>query len=99
MILEFSLAPELNTRAEQVLETGGFKIEHISLSPRITPLPGSYTDFLRTFVRGTALKMMSDEEAETAMQEMSDLCEPDMKDENGGWAIVFVGLRFLAVAE
>lgn len=40
--------------------------------------------------------MLSDEEAEIAMQEISDLCEPDLKDESGGWAVVYMSLRFVA---
>lgn len=85
-------------RYAKVLESGGFKVEHVSLIPRITPLPGPYTDFLRTFFRSTALGMMDDEEAEIAMQEISDLCEPDLKDDTGRWTVMYMSLRFLATA-
>ncbi|KDN40980.1 hypothetical protein RSAG8_07686, partial [Rhizoctonia solani AG-8 WAC10335] len=81
----------------KVLESEGFKIEHISLNPRITPLPGPLVDWLRTFARNSLLAAMSDEEAEQAMQEVSDLCEPDMRDEKGDWAIMYVRLRFRAL--
>lgn len=81
-----------------MLESGGFKVEHISLTPRITPLSGSFIDFFRAIFRGPILGMMNDEEAEIAMQEISDICEPDMKDETGGWAIIFMSLRFVATA-
>ncbi|CAE6472999.1 unnamed protein product, partial [Rhizoctonia solani] len=67
----------------KVLESEGFKVEHISLNPRITPLPGPLLDWLRTFARNSLLAEMEQEEAEKVMQEVSDLCEPDMKDENG----------------
>jgi hypothetical protein len=80
-----------------MLESQGFKIDHISLNPRITPLPGTLTEWLRTFARNSFLVALSDEEAEKVMQEVSDLCEPDMKDESGGWAAMYVRLRFLAV--
>lgn len=40
---------------------------------------------------------MDDDEAEQVMQEVSDLCAPDMKDEKGGWAIMYVRLRFRAL--
>lgn len=80
----------------KVLESGGFKVEHISITPRFTPLPGSFIDFLRTIVRKQALGMLSDEEAEVAMQEVSYLCEPEMRDETGRWAIIYMSLRFLA---
>lgn len=85
--------PECYTK---MLESEGFKVEYVSHDPRITPLPGSFIEFLRTFVRGPTLGMMSDEEAELAMQEISDLCEPDMKDESGAWSIIYVRLRFMA---
>lgn len=71
-------------------------MEHISITPRFTPLPGSFIDFLRTIVRKQALGMLSDEEAEVAMQEVSYLCEPEMRDETGRWAIIYMSLRFLA---
>ncbi|CAE6419445.1 unnamed protein product [Rhizoctonia solani] len=82
----------------KVLESEEFKIEHMSLNPRITPLPGSLVQWLRTFARNSLLATMNDEEAEQVMQEVSDLCEPDMKDERGGWAIMYVRLRFRALA-
>lgn len=88
---------KLDTRTTQVLELGGFKIEHMSVTPRIMRLPGSFIDFLRTLVRGQALGMLSDEEAEIAMQEISDLCEPDLMDETGRWAVIYTSLRFVAV--
>ncbi|KAH7336808.1 S-adenosyl-L-methionine-dependent methyltransferase [Rhizoctonia solani] len=81
----------------KVLESEGFKVEYISLNPRITPLPGPLIDWLRTFARNSLLAEMNDEEAEHIMREVSDLCEPDMKDKNGGWAIMYVRLRFRAV--
>ncbi|KAF8685650.1 S-adenosyl-L-methionine-dependent methyltransferase [Rhizoctonia solani] len=80
-----------------VLESEGFKIEQISLNPRFTPLPGPLIDWLRTFARNSILANMNDEDAEQVMQDVSDLCEPDMKDEKGGWAIMYVRLRFRAV--
>ena len=73
-------------------------MKHISLHPRITPLPGHLTDWLRAFARTSLLASMGDEEAEEVMQEVSDICEPDMKDENGGWAVMYVRLRFVAVS-
>ncbi|KAF8755257.1 S-adenosyl-L-methionine-dependent methyltransferase [Rhizoctonia solani] len=54
-------------------------------------------DWLRTFARNSILANMNDEDAEQVMQDVSDLCEPDMKDEKGGWAIMYVRLRFRAV--
>lgn len=41
---------------------------------------------------------MGDKEADEVMQEVCDVCEPDMKDENGGWSVMYVRLRFVAVS-
>lgn len=82
----------------QVLESEGFEVKHTSLHPRITPLPGHLADWLRTFARTSLLASMGDEEAEEVMQEVSDICEPDMRDENGGWSAMYVRLRFVAVS-
>lgn len=41
---------------------------------------------------------MDDEEAENAMKEVVDICEPDMRDERGEWTVMYVRLRFLASA-
>ncbi|CAE6367374.1 unnamed protein product [Rhizoctonia solani] len=79
-----------------VLESEGFEVEQISLNPRITPLPGPLIDWLRTFARNSLLAEMSDENAEQIMQEVSNMCEPDMKDKKGRWAIMYVRLRFRA---
>lgn len=82
----------------KVLESEGFEVKHTSLHPRITPLPGHLADWLRTFARTSLLASMGDEEAEEVMQEVSDICEPDMRDENGGWSAMYVRLRFVAVS-
>ncbi|KAG9036756.1 hypothetical protein FRB95_008087 [Tulasnella sp. JGI-2019a] len=39
-----------------LLEKGGFQVAHISLNPRITPLPGSVVDWMRTFCRESGLQ-------------------------------------------
>ncbi|QRV92948.1 SAM-dependent methyltransferase [Ceratobasidium sp. AG-Ba] len=95
-----SLDPWYFPRAEEyakVLESEGFEVQHTSLYPRIVTLPGSLIEFLRAFVRGSALASMGDKEAEVAMQEISDICELVMKDKNGAWAIMYVRLRFVAI--
>ncbi|KAG8738498.1 hypothetical protein FRC10_006783 [Ceratobasidium sp. 414] len=94
------LDPWYFPRPEQyakVLEAEGFQVQHTSLSSRVTPLSGHLNDWLLTFARTSALASMSDEEAQEVMQEISDACEPDLKDESGGWAIMYVRLRFVAV--
>ncbi|QRV92593.1 methyltransferase domain protein [Ceratobasidium sp. AG-Ba] len=81
----------------KVLESQGFEVQHASLHPRITPLPGHLNDWLYTFARNSALASMNDEEARQMIQEISDICEVDMKDESGGWGIMYVRLRFVAI--
>jgi len=82
---------------QHILESGGFQVNHISLSPRITPLPGPLTDWMRTFTRSGILGDMTDEEAEEVMKEAQDICEVDMRDEAGNWHLMYVRLRFVAV--
>lgn len=39
---------------------------------------------------------MSDEEAAVVMKEVQDMCEVDMKDSDGNWALMYTRLRFVA---
>jgi len=80
----------------ELLESNGFKIDHISLNPRITPLPGRLYNWLITFVRTSILDGVPDELAKQMMQEVEDLCAIDMKDKYGNWALMYVRLRFSA---
>ncbi|KAG8689353.1 hypothetical protein FRC08_010991 [Ceratobasidium sp. 394] len=94
------LDPWYFPRPEQyakALEAEGFQVQHTSLSPRITPLPGHLNDWLLTFARTSALASLNNEEAQKVMQEISDACEPDLRDERGGWAVMYVRLRFVAI--
>jgi ubiquinone/menaquinone biosynthesis C-methylase UbiE len=81
---------------QQRLEEKGFKVEQISLHPRLTALPGPLIDWLRTFARGSMLSAFSDEEAESIMREVQDDCEVDCRDNDGNWSIMYVRLRFIA---
>ncbi|KAJ1299283.1 hypothetical protein OPQ81_011868 [Rhizoctonia solani] len=82
----------------KILEAEGFQVEHISLNPRVSPLPGPMVDFLRALYRTAFLKDMSDEEAEGVLQEVSDICEFDQKDGMGTWSSMYVTVRFRAIA-
>ncbi|CAE6429930.1 unnamed protein product [Rhizoctonia solani] len=82
----------------KVLEAEGFKVEHISLNPRIVHLPGSMSDFFRAIYKIAFLKDMSEEEAEKVIQEISEICQFDQKDQNGRWSYLYVPLRFRAIA-
>ncbi|KAJ3754739.1 S-adenosyl-L-methionine-dependent methyltransferase [Lentinula raphanica] len=85
----------------KLLQAEGFTVSHISLTPRLTPLPAGLYAWLRTFVRGSWLKDLSDGEAEEVMREVEEMCRVDCQDGdgngNGNWAVVYVRLRFVAV--
>ncbi|CAE7186906.1 unnamed protein product [Rhizoctonia solani] len=82
----------------KVLESEGFNVEHISLNPRVSYLPGPMIDFLRAIYRVAFLKDMNDQDAEEILQEVSDICELEHRDGMGNWSIMYVTVRFQAIA-
>ncbi|CAE6446638.1 unnamed protein product [Rhizoctonia solani] len=72
----------------EILESEGFRVEDVSLNPRVSPLPGSMVDFLRALYRVAFLKDMRDEEAEEILEEVSNICEFDQKDGMGVWSSI-----------
>jgi trans-aconitate methyltransferase len=82
----------------QVLESQGFKVEHISLNPRMTSVDTDLYGWLYTFARSSWLADMSEEEAQKIMKEVVRRCEYDMKAD-GKWALMYVRLRFVAILE
>jgi len=67
------------------------------LVPRLTPLlEGGLRGWLQLFARRTFLKGFSDEEADAIIDEVVDMCEVDMKDKEGNWALMYIRLRFSA---
>ncbi|KAG1743242.1 S-adenosyl-L-methionine-dependent methyltransferase [Suillus paluster] len=83
-----------------LLQSAGFRVNAISLVPRLTPLRnGGLHGWLQLFARRTFLKEFSDEEAAAIIDEVIDMCEVDMKDKEGNWAIMYVRLRFLATLD
>ncbi|CAE6440589.1 unnamed protein product [Rhizoctonia solani] len=86
------------TEYARILESEGFKVEHISLNPRVCPLPGPMIDFLRAIYRVAFLKDMKDKEAEAILREVSDICELEHKDGMGDWSIMHTTVRFRAIA-
>ncbi|KAG8875275.1 hypothetical protein FRB97_005252 [Tulasnella sp. 331] len=80
-----------------LLEKGGFQVTHISLNPRITPLPGRLIDWLRTFCRESFLADLNEAEAEELMLLVEDKCAVDMRDSDGGWSVMYARLRFVAI--
>ncbi|KZT60262.1 S-adenosyl-L-methionine-dependent methyltransferase [Calocera cornea HHB12733] len=81
---------------KELLESNGFVVDHCSLNPRITPLPGKLYDWLITFARTSILDKVPDEEAAQMMQEVEDMCAIDMRDSYGNWSLMYVRLRFSA---
>ncbi|KAF8583362.1 S-adenosyl-L-methionine-dependent methyltransferase, partial [Ramaria rubella] len=74
----------------------GFRICHISLNPRITPLKGDIKDWLNVFCRGNFLKNMDEKEADIIMNEVNDLCAVDCRDSRGRWSVMYTRLRVVA---
>lgn len=83
-----------------LLESAGFRVNTISLVPRLTPLlDGGLRGWLQLFARQTFLKEFSDRDAAAIIDEVVDICEVDMKDKEGNWALMYVRLRFLATID
>ncbi|KAG9315537.1 S-adenosyl-L-methionine-dependent methyltransferase [Chiua virens] len=80
-----------------LLQSAGFRVDTISLVPRLTPLGnGGLRAWLELFARRTFLKTISDAEAETIMDEVERMCGVDYKDRAGNWSLMYVRLRFAA---
>ncbi|KAJ3502871.1 hypothetical protein NLJ89_g8693 [Agrocybe chaxingu] len=84
---------------QALLTTAGFETKHISLTPRITPLPNGLYDWLSVFARTSFLREFSDEEAAQIMKEVEDRCRGDCQEANGKWAMVSARLRVSAVSK
>lgn len=81
----------------QLLQKTGFRVDTISLVPRLTPLgDGGLRGWLQLFARGTFLKTVSDMDTEEIMDEVEQMCEVDCKDREGNWSLMYVRLRFAA---
>lgn len=78
------------------LMAAGFAIESIDLFPRPTPLPTSVLGWLETFAQSfTAAVPAADRGA--FLEEVVELCRPDLCDANGCWTADYVRLRFRAI--
>ncbi|KAG2758081.1 S-adenosyl-L-methionine-dependent methyltransferase [Suillus brevipes Sb2] len=83
-----------------LLQSAGFRVDTISLVPRLTPLlDGGLRGWLQLFARQTFLKEFSDQEVAAIIDEVVDTCEVDMMDKEGNWALMYVRLRFLATLD
>ncbi|ORX81067.1 methyltransferase [Basidiobolus meristosporus CBS 931.73] len=78
----------------ELLEANGFKVEHIELVPRITPLPTDVGGWVRTF-GGSFFKPFDRETQEEMIQEVMDFLKPVCYRQNQ-WSVMYVRLRFVA---
>jgi hypothetical protein len=82
----------------QLLDAASLRTEHISLTPRLTPLSESgLKGWLNLFVRHSFMSSFSDAEADAVIDEVVRRCEVDCKDEQGKWTMMYVRLKFVAV--
>lgn len=81
----------------KLLENAGFRVDTISLVPRITMLKeGGLRDWLQLFARDTFLKTFDDEGAAAIMDEAVRMCGVDCQDKDGNWSMMYARLRFSA---
>ncbi len=77
------------------LESHGFLVEEITLTPRLTPLPSGMVDWLQTF-RSSVLEQLPDSERLAAIEQIVGLLKPALCDRDGNWTADYVRLRFVA---
>jgi hypothetical protein len=85
-----------------LLASHNFKVTHISLTPRLTPV-SSIVDWQRSFVVGPVYEKagMEREECEEVMREVEEMVRVDCfgEGEGGQWGIMYTRLRFEAVLQ
>jgi len=81
----------------QLLTAASFEPQHMSLTPRVTPLASGIIGWLTVFARTSILRKFSDEEATEIMKEVEEICRVDFQDRSGQWAMVYMRLRFSAI--
>ncbi|KAI8873551.1 hypothetical protein GQ42DRAFT_160462 [Ramicandelaber brevisporus] len=79
-----------------VLEKAGFEVKHISLTPRITPLPSDVAGWLKTFAGPFMQVLSSDEEKDQFVNEVQEMLRP-VCCRNGKWSIMYNRMRFVAI--
>jgi trans-aconitate methyltransferase len=77
------------------LESHGFLVEEITLTPRLTPLPSGMADWLQTF-RSSVLEQLPATERPGAVEQVVGLLKPVLCDRDGNWTADYVRLRFVA---
>ncbi len=77
------------------MESQGFLVEEITLTPRPTPLASGMAAWLETF-RRSVLELLPAEERPAAIEQIVTLLKPVLCDHEGHWTADYVRLRFLA---
>ena len=79
-----------------LLEGHGFTVPEIRLFPRPTPVPGSISEWLRTFATAflTGLDAATRQQVEA---EVAAATAPRLRTAGGSWTVDYVRLRFRAV--
>ena len=77
------------------LESHGFLVEEITLTPRPTPLPSGMADWLKTF-RSSVFEQLPASERPAAIEQIVSLLKPVLCDREGNWTADYVRLRFQA---
>jgi trans-aconitate methyltransferase len=77
------------------LESQGFLVEEITLTPRPTPLASGMAAWLETF-RSSVLELLPQEKRAGAIEQIVALLKPVLCDREGHWTADYVRLRFLA---
>lgn len=78
-----------------MLEAHGFEVASIGLVPRPTPLPTGMRGWLATFA-GVFLAALPEDERGSALDEVVEALEPELRADDGVWSADYVRLRFAA---
>jgi trans-aconitate methyltransferase len=84
-----------NTEYRALLESHGFLVEEVTLTPRPTPLPSGMADWLQTF-RNSVLQQLPAAERPAAIEQIVGLLKPVLCDREGNWTADYMRLRFRA---
>jgi hypothetical protein len=84
-----------NTEYRALLESHGFLVEEVTLTPRPTPLPSGMADWLKTF-RSSVLQQLPAAERPAAIEQIVSLLKPVLCDREGNWTADYMRLRFVA---
>jgi SAM-dependent methyltransferase len=77
------------------LESQGFLVEQITLTPRPTPLPSGMADWLQTFCSSVFEQLPACERPD-AIEQIVRLLKPVLCDGEGNWTADYMRLRFVA---